>query len=206
MMLSAPAARSFILFVSTFLSTSVAQADAQAPVQAEWKPAEIRYSYVGFTTAYECLAFQSKMKAILRTLGAHSQTKVLATGCPLNRVSRNFFVTITTATPVPADQADSSPQDKSRQELIDKLEAKNDLSTEFPAAWKRVDLSMDRRLDLKPGDCELMEGLKRDVLPKLSVKVVEDRVVCTPKQVSIDTPKLVVEALVPMESADTARE
>jgi hypothetical protein len=204
-MVSASARRTLVLCIGTFLLTSFAHAnDSQAPVQAQWNPVEIKYSYTGFTTGYDCLAFQSKMKAILRTLGAHPQTKVLATGCPISRVSRNFFVTITTATPVTAEHADTSSQDKSRQELLDKLGVKNDLNEEFPAAWKRVDLSEDRRLDLKPGDCELMDGLKRELLPKLGVKIVEDRVVCTPRQVSIDTPKLVVEALVPVRSADTA--
>jgi hypothetical protein len=198
-------ARILPVCVSTFLLAMSAQAASdQDVVQAKWKPAEIRYSYTGFTTGYDCLAFQSKMKSILRTLGAHPQTKVLATGCPIGRVSRNFFVTITTAMPMAADQADTSSADKSRQELLDKLGVKNDLSGQFPAAWKRVDLSEDRRLDLEPGDCELMDGLKRELLPKLGIKIVEDRVVCTPRQVSIDTPKLVVEALMPLQSADTA--
>ena len=77
-------------------------------MQAKWRPLEIKYSYTGFTTAYDCLAFESKMKRILRTLGAHPQTKVRAQGCTINRPSRNFFVTITTATPIPAAQDDAS--------------------------------------------------------------------------------------------------
>ena len=178
-------------------------ADDQDVVQATWKPAEIKYSYTGFTTAYDCLAFQSKMKAILKAVGAHEHTKVLATGCPISRVSRDFFVTITTATPVIGDRAEMSSQDRSRQELLAKLGVKNDLDQQFPATWKRVDLSDDRRLDLQPGDCELMDDLKDKVLPKLGVKIVEEDVVCTPRQTSIRTPKLVVEALVPVKGADT---
>ena len=199
------ATRTLIVCVATFgIAPSTYADDAQAVMQAKWRPLEIKYSYTGFTTAYDCLAFESKMKRILRTLGAHPQTKVRAQGCTINRPSRNFFVTITTATPIPAAQDDAPRQDKSRQELLDRLGAQPELNEQFPAAWKRVDLSDNRALDLQPGDCELMEGLRDHVLPKLNIEVVQDRVVCTPRQVSIDTPKLEVSALVPVKSADAS--
>src|SRR5690348_15117674 len=70
-------------------------ADSSAPVQAGWKTQEIRYSYTGFTTAYDCDAAEDRIRAILRALGAHEQTRVMAQGCTLNRPSRNFFITIT---------------------------------------------------------------------------------------------------------------
>ena len=80
---------------------------------------------------------------------------------------------------------------------------KDPLKTEpFPAQWKTVELARDRRLDLQPGDCELMEGLSKDVLPKLSIKIVSDRVLCTPNNLSITTPELTVSALVPLPKAD----
>ena len=43
--------------------------DAAKTVQAVWKPVEIKYSYVGFTTAYNCDAFEAKVKNILRVPG-----------------------------------------------------------------------------------------------------------------------------------------
>jgi hypothetical protein len=68
-----------------------------------------------------------------------------------------------------------------------------------------VDLGRDRKLDLQPGDCELMEGLRDQVLPKMSIKVVSDAVHCTPKQLSIQTPELKVSALVALPSADKVK-
>jgi hypothetical protein len=198
--------------VAALLSSSAYGAsptDTARPVQAVWKPVEIRYSYVGFTTAYNCDAFEAKMKNILQRLGSPPQTKVQANGCiDLNRPSRNFFVTVTTATPVPASEA-QEPANKTEQELIDRLNSsrgdQNRLSKDpFPATWKTVDLSRDRKLDLQPGDCELMEGLRKDVLPKLGVKVVSEKINCTPKQLSIQTPDLVVSALMPAPKADDA--
>jgi len=181
------------------------QSDHAAAVQSTWKPQEIRYSYMGFTTAYGCDAIESRLKSILATLGAHPQTKVRASGCLMNRPSRNLFVTITTATPVAADEenAASASTGKGEQEWLERLGVKSGFTDEpFAAAWKTMDLSQDRELDLQPGDCELMAGLRDHVLPKLAIEVVSDEVRCTPNQLSIVTPELTVSALVPLASAD----
>lgn len=175
------------------------------PIEAVWHPQEIRYSYSGFTTAYSCDAAEAKLKGILLALGAHPQTKVKANGCILDRPSRDFFVTITTATPVAAADAPAPALSQSQQELLQRLGVKNQISSaEFPAAWKTVRLSRDRDLDLQPGDCELMEGLRNQVLPKLAVRIVNDKVQCMPKQLSITTPELTVSALVALPSPDAA--
>lgn len=178
-------------------------ADSGASVPSVWKPVEIKYSYVGFTTAYDCDSFEAKVKSILLKLGAAPQTKVQANGCIATRPSRNFFVTVTTATPIPASDA-KEPANKATKELTERLTGKKDpLQTDpFPAQWKTVELARDRKLNLEPGDCELMEGLKKEVLPKLSVKVLSDRVTCTPHDLSIQTPELTVSALVPLPKAD----
>jgi hypothetical protein len=181
-----------------------AAADTASAVQAVWQPVEIKYSYVGFTTAYNCDAFESKVKTILLTLGANPLTKVQANGCiNINRPSRNFFVTITTATPIAASEA-KDPDNKATAELTERLTGKKDpLKTDpFPAQWKTVDLSRERRLNLEPGDCELMEGLRDKVLPKLGVKVVAQNISCTPGNLSIQTPQLSVSALVALPKAD----
>ncbi|HKS57883.1 MAG TPA: hypothetical protein VJS12_21475 [Steroidobacteraceae bacterium] len=178
--------------------------DAAKSVQAVWKPVEIKYSYVGFTTAYNCDSFEQKVRSILLRLGAPEQTRVQANGCiDVNRPSRNFFVTINSAAVIPASEA-KEPPDKATRELAERLTGKKDpLKTDpFPAQWKTVELARDRRLDLQPGDCELMEGLSKDVLPKLSIKIISDRVLCTPNNLSITTPELTVSALVPLPKAD----
>jgi hypothetical protein len=47
-----------------------------------------------------------------------------------------------------------------------------------------------------------MEGLRNHVLSQLSVKIVEDRLVCTPHHLGIETPQLQPSALVPLPRAD----
>jgi hypothetical protein len=192
-------------FCGSLLLPLASHAEDSAPVQAGWKTQEIRYSYTGFTTAYDCDAAEDRIKAILRTLGAHEQTRVSAQGCTLNRPSRNFFITITTATPVPVADLAKTPAQSSRDELLKRLGvAAAKLDETFPAEWKTIELSRDRKLDLEPGDCELMEGLRDHVLPKLAVKIQADRVQCIPRQVSYSTPELTVSALVPMAKPDAA--
>src|SRR5688500_354550 len=145
----------FAAFCGGLLLPLASQAEDSAPVQAGWKTQEIRYSYTGFTTAYDCDAAEDRLKAILRALGAHEQTRVSAQGCNLNRPSRNFFITITTATPVPlADAKPAATVNTSKEELLKRLGvASKQLDETFPAEWKTVDLSRDRKLDLEPGDC-----------------------------------------------------
>lgn len=185
---------------------AAALAAGDQPIQSVWKPQEIRYSYMGFTAAYGCSAAETRLKKILLAVGAHPQTKVRANGCYNDRPAKNFFISITTATPVAAKDAKPSAHEKSEQALIEKLGGAKAISAEpFPAQWQTVNLSRDRKLDLQPGDCELMQGLRDSVLPKLSIKIVADGVQCTPHQLSIQTPELTVSALVPMPSADVGK-
>jgi hypothetical protein len=185
------------------LAQMTVPAHAEETIPSTWKVQEVKYSYVAFTTAYDCDAAAQKIASILKELGAHPNTKVSTSGCNFNRPSRNFFVTIAAATPVPASEATPTATDQSKQELLKRLGIKNDISSDqFPAEWKTVDLAKNRRLDLRPGDCELMEGLRDKVLPKLGMKVTDRSLGCTPHTVGIATPELKVSALMPTKSPD----
>jgi hypothetical protein len=176
-------------------------------VPSRWKIQEINYSYIGFTTAYDCDSAARKLKRILETLGAHPDTQVRTAGCPTNRPSRNFFIMITAVIPVPADELKLTSADQSRQELLKRLGVRNQLlDVEFPGTWKSVDLPKERRLDIRPGDCELIEGLRDKVLPKLNVKIEYDKVKCMPNRIGIQPPQLRVSALVQMQGPDTKSE
>src|SRR5262245_60003397 len=108
----APLAGACILAAALSQGAYAASPDTTNSAQSVWKPVEIKDSYVGFTAAYNCDAFEAKVKNILVALGATPLTKVQANGCiDINRPSRNFFVTITTATPIPASEA-KEPENK----------------------------------------------------------------------------------------------
>jgi hypothetical protein len=191
------------LFIAGMAPLIVSATTQTGTAQATWKPQEIRYAYSGFTTAYSCDAAEFKLEQILKTLGAHPNTKVRATGCSLTRPSTDFFVTVITATPVAVDPGQSVVAGHVDGKILKQLGLdQSALTQSFPAQWSTVDLSRDRKLDLQPGDCELLEGLREHVLPKLALEVVEDGVSCTPRQLSIQTPTLKVAALLPSKTAD----
>jgi hypothetical protein len=194
--------------LSSLAAALASAAEAAQTEQAVWKMQEIQFSYMAFTTAYNCDALEDKVEAILRALGAYEKSKADVRGCEFDRLSRNSFVRLTVATPVvaTAEQKAELAKDKSRQELLKRLGVKSELDQdEFPAQWKTVDLSRERSLNLKPGDCELLEHLRDRVFPKLAVKVVRNEVRCTPNQLSYTTPKLEVAALVKAPTPDDAQ-
>jgi hypothetical protein len=197
--------RVLLFLVCAVGCSGVAQAAGPDVVPSMWKVQRLEFAYQGFTTAYDCRALEDKVEDILETLGAHPDTRASVSGCEFDRISRSLFLRITTATPVQVtpEYKQELAKDKSRQELIARFGGKSKIdSEEFPAMWKRVELSRDRKLDLAPGDCELLEVLRDKAFPKLSIKVVEDSVRCTPNQLSLSTPTLTVETLVKAPSPD----
>jgi hypothetical protein len=69
----------------------------------------------------------------------------------------------------------------------------------FPASWETVSFSRNRTMRLDPGDCELVEQLRRAILPRLSVQIVDDNVRCSPFG-NMRPPRLTVRALVARET------
>lgn len=194
-----------VLLCGTGCAGLAEAAGPETVVPSMWKVQRIEFPYQGFTTSYECRALEDKVEDILGTLGAHADTRAVVSGCEFDRVSRSLFLRVTVAAPVEVtpQYKEELAKDKSRQELVARFGGKNKIDMqEFPAVWKRVELSRDRRLDLAPGDCELLETLRDKVFPKLSIKVVEDGVRCTPNQLGLSTPTLTVEALVKAPSPD----
>ena len=57
-------------------------------------------------------------------------------------------------------------------------------------------MTRDRSLKLGPSDCELVEQLRRDVLPHMSIHVEYERLRCSPVFGNIGQPQLRVAALV----------
>ena len=66
----------------------------------------------------------------------------------------------------------------------------------FPATWKTISMTRDKQLKLGPSDCELVEQLRRDVLPRMSIRVEYDRLRCSAVFGNIGQPQLRVVALV----------
>lgn len=176
-----------------------------APVQAIWKQQDINFYFHSFTTFYSCRSLADKVERLLIALGATQETKVRSSGCYGNEIARMPYLRIKLTSPIEATPAALAELEKTRstRELAARVRGERaaDPSDQFPAHWKRVSLSRGE-FNLEPGDCELIDQLKRKVLPKLAVHIVKDDMQCTPNQLTLGQPRLEVEALAEIPKPD----
>ncbi len=181
------------------------------PVQAIWKQQEIAFYFQSFTTFYSCTGLEGKLERIMRELGVHARVKVRSADCPYS-VARMPRVVMQVVSPVEATPEALADRDKNKsvRELAQRVRGKKsdnplDSLEQFPAQWRRVSLTRGR-LDLQPGDCELIEELQKKVFPKLAVRTVQDDVRCSPNQLTLGQPRLEVDALVEIPKPDDAQQ
>jgi hypothetical protein len=182
-----------------------AEPGSPEPVQAIWKDQEFAFYFLSQTTFYSCSSLEAKLERILRALGVQAHVKVRSVDCQSGPV-RMPRVMVNARTPVEATPQALAERDKgkSKRELAARVRGETEdpeALAPFPAQWKRVSLSRGA-VDLEPGDCELIDELRRKVLPKLAVRVVKDNTHCTPQQLSLGQPQLQVEALVALPKPD----
>lgn len=187
------------------LATLAVEQAAPEPVQAIWKDQEFAFYFQSQTTFYSCSSLERKLKRILQALGTRATVKVRSVDCHTGPVRMPRIIVAVRgpveATPQALAERD---KDKSKRELAARVRGEKEdpeALAPFPAQWKRVSLSRGD-LNLEPGDCELIEELRRKVLPKLSVRLVKDNTRCTPHQVTLGQPQLEVDALVALPKPD----
>jgi len=197
----------FLLAWLSCMHDGVAADEPPPPVPAIWKQQEINFYFHSFTTFYSCRSLADRVEELLLALGASPQTKVRSSGCIGNEIARMPYLRINLESPIEATPAALAEAEKTRstRELAARVRGERaaDPTDQFPAHWKHVSLSRGE-FNLEPGDCELIEQLKRKVLPRLAVRIVKDDMQCTPNQLTLGQPRLEVEALteVPKPSPD----
>ena len=181
------------------LLTSASAPAAPDYVTAVWRQQSLEFAYQGTTTAYSCSTLQQRLEAILRSVGAREGVSVVMQRC---MDQAGAYVQITLESPVEATEANIAAvtQHTSRAELVAKVRNEALPTPEnverFPAEWKTVSMSRDRALKLEPGDCELVQQLRRDVFPRMSIRVERDRLRCSAAFGNLGQPQLRVAALV----------
>ncbi len=187
---------------------ALAWAEDAAPVQAIWKDQEIAFYFQSYTTFYTCDGLEAAVERVMKALGAQEvKARVRSAECP-GGVARAPRVVVELNSPVPATAEAIAERDKTRstRELTARVKGKRASGTEnetFVAHWRPVSPSRGA-LRLEPGDCELIDELKRKVLPRLAVRIVNDNLSCPPRQVAIGQPNLEVEALIAAARPDDA--
>ena len=195
-----------VVSLTVLLSSSAGAATAQPPsralqiVEAVWKVQSLSFAYSGYATVYSCDALLAKVRHILEGLGARDTLRIRSWGC-IDMTSHGRM-DITLESPVeatPDNIRELTTYDSTRQLVARVRNERLDRAEEverFPATWKTVSMSRDRTLHLAPSDCELVKQLRRDVFPRMSIRVESDRLRCSVAFGNLGQPQLRVAALV----------
>jgi hypothetical protein len=173
-------------------------ADAEAQVAAVWQPQIVKFEYRAGSTLYTCRSLQRKVERILLQVGARERARFRRFYCADLSPIVSAEIAVMTPLEATAENLRRLTDYDSREILVARVHGQRlpgaaDLQV-FPAAWKKVSLS---RLRLSHGDCDLLQQLRHQVLPKLSVRIVSSNLEqCSTVLGKGVAPHLVVQALI----------
>jgi hypothetical protein len=146
---------------------------------------------------YSCSNLHSKITAILEAVGASD----VAVELSCSGLTSNASARIAALSPVPAtaENVQAATTHDSQTTLVARLRRSTLPTAEtiqrFPAEWRSVSLMRTRGLQLEAQDCDLLQDISEQILPRLSVRIVKERLSCDLMSVKTARPTLVVEAL-----------
>ena len=192
----------------TLSSSAIARTPEPPPsralqiVEAVWKVQSLSFAYSGYATMYSCDALLDKVRAILQIVGARDTMRIRSWGCTDMVTHGRMEITLESPVEATPENIRALTTYDGADELIarvrhERLATAEDLHR-FPAAWKTISMSRDRQLKLGPSDCELVDQLRRDVLPRMAIRVEYDRLRCSAVFGNFGQPQLRVAALVAM--------
>jgi hypothetical protein len=168
-----------LLLLLALDGTSLAAAEGgQAAV---WEPRELTLAYMGVTSHYSCYGLRSRVRSVLVQLGAGPGLAVEPSACTNSGGVERFpalRIRMSILRPAPDAAAPGA----------------------VAAHWTAVQLAGAGRLE--PGDCELAEQIRDQILPLFTTRNLRERLNCVPNQQPAGNIALSVEALV----ADEARQ
>ncbi len=157
------------LALSAGWSAGSAGAGTAAPAPAEvvagvWQHHKVTFDYMAFTSLYTCSGLEDQVRRILLHLGARTDLKVRAVGCPGTdgTPSRNAFVDADFYSLAPAADAAGSDTVKAR--------------------WTSLELSPRRPAFMGDGDCELVDRMKDTIIQNFSLRGIDYRTDCLPHE------------------------
>jgi hypothetical protein len=182
---------------------AVTASSAAGNVEAVWKAQQVNFEYRGYSTTYSCQSLEAKLGVILRTVGAREDVQLKSYACNEQLGIARFQVLLQSPVIATPDNIREITTHDAKDELIARVNgdalAKPEDVPRFTAVWKTVSFSRDRRMRLERGDCELVQQLRQQILPRMSVQIVKDNVRCSSSFGNVGPPRLTVSALVPVE-------
>lgn len=193
--------RAAVLLLAAGVASAQSQPD-EAVVDAVWKPQRMNFVYRGYSTLYSCRSLQDKLKKILTTVGARGGIQLQAYSCDDELAVARFQIVLTSPVEATPENVQQLVSYDTRDELAARVRGERLATAEdlprFPAVWKTISFARSRQMRLAPGDCELVLELRRHILPRMAVQIVNDQVRCS-QFGNIGKPQLTVSALVPVE-------
>ena len=156
---------------------------------AAWKKHEVDLTYMGFTTRYTCGGLKSKVRLLLKHMGAREDIKIRERGCEFGyqyvadfpRLKIEFY-------------APELPEPGARN-----------VGEPVLGVWKPVVIKKNSPRGLEMGDCELVEIFRDRVMPKFLTRNVQGDVSCIPHQLVGNRIDLRFEVLTGVVAVDTVQ-
>ncbi len=170
-----------VLVVGLSCAAPVSGAENGEAEPAVWSPKELTFTYMGFTAKYSCEGLASKVKTVLRALGARQDLTVYGTGCAVSY-----------GHPAPM------PGVRIRMNVLEPVSKEKPAgdSAVVPAHWKVVEVKLDPDPVSESGECELVEQIKQKVLPLFAARDVQFKPDCVPHQLSANGARLMGQLLI----------
>ena len=176
--------KALLVTASLCLGAAPALADDENPnIDAIWLPQVVSFTYQADKMFYSCNSLWQKVTGILAHLGARRTA-------PAQRISCHDFAHTVRLQIALESPAEATPANllamtdyDSKDMLVARLRGKQLPSAgdipHFPATWTTLSLR-NAEMSLTAGDCELVHQLREQVLPKLSIEVLNEPARCTP--------------------------
>lgn len=156
----------FVVAAALAALPAIASESAADEAAAAWKRHEVQFVYSGFTTRYSCGGLRSKVKLLLKHLGARPDIKITERGCDDGYALVAEFPRLKIVFYAP-----ELPESGAR-----------DVGEPVLGVWKPVTIKRNSPRGLDMGDCELVEVFRDRVMPKFLTRNVQGDVNCIPHQ------------------------
>lgn len=169
-------------------------------VDAIWHTQRLEFHFRSTYASYTCPGLKARLAAILRSVGVHES---MVMRCQGSETARDIEIELHASSPVEATQANvaAETQYDGKQRLLAHLSGTQLPSAadipRFSASWQRIDVHRQRQVRLQPGDCELLQQVRKQLLPKFAVEVELDGLNCHAGSATRIVHPLRVVALIP---------
>lgn len=176
--------KALLLTASLCLGAAPALARDDNPnIDAIWVPQVVDFTYQAEDTFYSCSSLWQKVTGILAHLGARRTAPARGISCDDFAHTVRLQIALESPAAATPENLLAITDYDSEDMLVARLRGKQLLSAgdvpRFPAAWTTLSLrSAD--MHLTGGDCDLVHQLRKQVLPKLSVQVLNEPARCSP--------------------------